>query len=53
MAQPSFDGGCCCHDSPTICEVSHLYETHAGKDKEGDYPQKGAQMRADLLRHLR
>ena len=33
--------------SPVICEVSHLYETHAGKDKEGDYPQKGAQMRAD------
>ena len=28
-------------------QVSHLYETHADKEKEGDYPQKGTKTRQD------
>ncbi|CAE7843056.1 ano10 [Symbiodinium necroappetens] len=33
------------------CVVSHLYETHADKEKEGDYPQKDAIFRTvDRLR---
>ena len=30
-------------------QVSHLYETHADKEKEGDYPQKGTKTRQGMM----